>query len=384
MYKLWLIFAQAVTVCVAGIFVVSTLKPQWLPIGAERPVVVLQATQSASSSATQRPDSYYSAVKRATPAVVNVFTSQKVRTPQHTFFNDPLLQRYFGNQPPEQGQRSISLGSGVIVSPSGYILTNEHVVKEADKIEVALHNGRTLPAKIVGTDPDTDLAVLRVTARHLPAITFGSSGRLRVGDVVLAIGDPFGVGQTVTSGIVSALGRSGLHISSFENYIQTDAAINPGNSGGALIDAHGDLVGINTAIYSRSGGSMGIGFAIPVATARHVMEQIIRYGSVTRGWIGVEAQSLTPGLAEAFKLSDLKGALIAGVLKDGPAAKAGVKPGDVLVEIDGKPVDDPQAMLHIVAALKPGTYARLKLKRAGQELELGVVVGRRPKLHGGQ
>jgi S1-C subfamily serine protease len=232
---------------------------------------------------------------------------------------------------------------------------------------------------VVGSDPETDLAVLRVEAKDLPAITFGSSDTLRVGDIVLAIGNPFGFGQTVTSGIVSALGRSGLGINVFENFIQTDAAINPGNSGGALIDSSGSLVGINTAIFSRSGGSMGIGFATPVSTAKNVLEQIIKNGTVTRGWIGVELAPLTPALAESFKLGALEGAIIKGVLTDGPADKAGVKPGDVLLSIDGRPVTDPQGVLNAVTVIAPGSAARMKLKRKGQDLELPVTVGRRPK-----
>jgi S1-C subfamily serine protease len=252
-------------------------------------------------------------------------------------------------------------------------------VETADEIEVALSDGKKLLAKVVGNDPETDLAVLRVNADKLPAITFGQSEQLRVGDVVLAIGNPFGFGQTVTSGIVSAIGRSGLHINTFENFIQTDAAINPGNSGGALVDVRGNLVGINTAIYSRSGGSMGIGFAIPVSTARMVMDQIIKSGSVTRGWIGVELQEITPALAESFKLADTRGAIIAGVLRGGPADKAGVKPGDVLTSVNDAPVADPQAMLNLVAALQPGSSARVKVRRQAQTLELAVTVGRRPK-----
>jgi Do/DeqQ family serine protease len=271
----------------------------------------------------------------------------------------------------------------VIVSASGYVLTNHHVVEAADEIEVTLADGKKLLAKVVGNDPDTDLAVLRVNADNLPAITFGSSEALRVGDVVLAIGNPFQLSHTVTSGIVSALGRSGLGINTFENFIQTDAAINPGNSGGALVDAGGNLVGINTAIFTQrvSGGSMGIGFAIPVSTAKMVLEQIVKTGSVTRGWIGVEVQEITPALAESFKLPSSRGALIAGVLRGGPADKAGVKPGDVLVEIDGKPVPDPTAMLNLVAALAPGKPTQVKLKRQDQELATTVTVGRRPKPH---
>jgi serine protease DegQ len=323
--------------------------------------------------------SYNEAVRRATPSVVNIFTSKEVRAQRHPLLNDPVFRRFFGEQLPSESQRASSLGSGVIVSPAGYLLTNHHVVEAADEIEVALADGRKLLAKVVGNDPETDLAVLRVNAEGLPAITFGSSDALRVGDVVLAIGNPFGVGQTVTGGIVSALGRTGLGINTFENFIQTDAAINPGNSGGALVDAGGNLVGINTAIFSRSGGSMGIGFAIPVSTAKMVLEQIVKSGGVTRGWIGVEVQEITPALADSFKLGAQRGALIAGVLRGGPADKAGVKPGDVLVEIQGKPVADPTAMLNVIAALPPGSSARMKLKRQGQDVEATINVGRRPK-----
>jgi serine protease DegQ len=290
-----------------------------------------------------------------------------------------VFRRFFGDTLPDETQRASSLGSGVIATSSGYILTNNHVVETADEIEVALADGKKLLAKVVGADPETDLAVLRIDGENLPAMRFGSSEDLRVGDVVLAIGNPFGVGQTVTSGIVSALGRTGLGINTFENFIQTDAAINPGNSGGALIDASGNLVGINTAIFSRSGGSIGIGFAIPVSTAKMVLEQIVKTGSVTRGWIGVEVQEITTPIAESFNLDDTRGALIAGVLRGGPADKAGVKPGDILVEVQGKPVADPSGMLNLVAALAPGQAARVKLKRQGRDVEASITVGRRPK-----
>ncbi|OGA05950.1 MAG: 2-alkenal reductase [Betaproteobacteria bacterium RIFCSPHIGHO2_12_FULL_69_13] len=382
MVRLWLIFSQAVTIAVAVLFVVSTFRPEWLPArGAVplTPVAVVQQSPAPQPVAGARATSFRDAVQRATPSVVNIFTSKEVRAPRNPLLNDPLFRRFFGEQIPDEAQRASSLGSGVIVSAAGYVLTNYHVVEAADEIEVALPDGRKLLAKVVGNDPETDLAVLRVNAEGLPAITFGSSDALRVGDVVLAIGNPFGVGQTVTSGIVSGLGRTGLGINTFENFIQTDAAINPGNSGGALVDAGGNLVGINTAIFSRSGGSMGIGFATPVSTARMVMDQIIRTGSVTRGWIGVEVQEITPALAESFKLGGARGALIAGVLRGGPADKAGVKPGDVLVEVQGKPVADPTSMLNLVAALPPGNTAKMKFSRQGEDLELSIPVGRRPK-----
>jgi Do/DeqQ family serine protease len=379
MLRLWLIFAQATTVAVAVLFVVSTFRPEWLPQrGAPAPIQQASPSTGPQPSVAQ-PGSYHDAVRRATPSVVNIFTSKEIRAPRHPLLNDPIFRRFFGEQMPEEAQRASSLGSGVIVSTTGYILTNHHVVEAADEIEVALADGKKLLAKIVGNDPETDLAVLRVSAENLPAITFGSSDALRVGDVVLAIGNPFGVGQTVTGGIVSALGRTGLGINTFENFIQTDAAINPGNSGGALVDAGGNLIGINTAIFLRSGGSMGIGFAIPVSTAKMVLEQIVKTGAVTRGWIGVEVQEITPAIAESFKLQNVRGALIAGVLRGGPADKAGVKPGDVLVEIEGKPVGDPSAMLNLIAALAPGTAAKMKLKRQGQDVDASITVGRRPK-----
>jgi serine protease DegQ len=380
MYRLWLIFAQAATVAVAVLFVVSTFRPEWLPArGGAQLAVVQQAPTTGPLPTAVRVGSYHEAVQRAAPSVVNIFTSKEIRSPRHPLLNDPLFRRFFADQLPDEAQRASSLGSGVIVSASGYVLTNHHVVEAADEIEVALADGKKLLAKVVGNDPETDLAVLRVSAENLPAITFGSSDALKVGDIVLAIGNPFGVGQTVTGGIVSALGRTGLGINTFENFIQTDAPINPGNSGGALIDAGGNLVGINTAIFSRSGGSMGIGFAIPVSSAKIVLEQIVRTGSVTRGWIGVEVQEITPALAESFKLGAQRGALIAGVLRGGPADKAGVKPGDVLVEVQGKAVADPTAMLNLIAALPPGAPAKMKLKRQGQDVEATINIGRRPK-----
>src|SRR5438874_12579961 len=378
MRRLWLIFAQATSVAVAVLFVLSTFRPEWLP---PRPARTTMLTQSAPATfaGSVRSASYSDAVQRATPSVVNVSTSKEIRSPRHPLLNDPVFRRFFGDQLPDEAQRASSLGSGVIVSTTGYVLTNHHVVEAADEIEVTLADGKKLLAKVVGNDPDTDLAVLRVDADKLPAITFGSSDSLRVGDVVLAIGSPFGFSQSVTSGIVSALGRTGLGINTFENFIQTDAAINPGNSGGALIDAAGSLVGINTAIFSRSGGSMGIGFAIPVSTAKMVLDQIVKSGAVTRGWIGVEVQEITPPIAESFKLGDTRGALIAGVLRGGPADKAGVKPGDVLTEVEGKPVADPAAMLNLVAALAPGSAATMEVKRQGQDMDASVTVGRRPK-----
>jgi len=381
MRKLWLIFSQTATVAVALLFVVATLRPEWLSTGfapsTGQQIVSLREAPAPQTSGT-RTNSYSDAVRKAVPSVVNIYTSKDVKTQRHPFFNDPVFRQFFGDRLEDQTQRSQGLGSGVIVSDKGYILTNQHVVDAADEIEVALSDGRKLRARTVGSDPETDLAVLQVTATGLPSITFGDADTLRPGDVVLAIGNPFGVGQTVTMGIVSGLGRT-PGINTFENFIQTDAAINPGNSGGALVDASGNLVGINTAIYSQSGGSLGIGFSIPASTARRVLESIVETGSVKRGWIGVEAQEITAELAESFKLGSTSGALIAGVLRGGPAEKAGIKPGDILTTVAGKPVRNTASMLDLVASLTPGKSSTLKLMRNNREMQLEVEVGTRPK-----
>jgi serine protease DegQ len=378
--NLWLIFAQAVTICLALLFVVRMFFPQLLG-KANQTVVVNQVESSIKPSLA---GSYSLAAKKAMPSVVNIFTSTKAAAnPHQKYLDDPAFREFFGDQLDDMdnpAQPENSLGSGVIVSPQGLIITNNHVVAAADEIEIALSDGRKMSAKVVGTDPDTDLALIKVDAENLPAITFASSDKLSVGDVVLAIGNPFGVGQTVTQGIISALGRSHLGINTYENFIQTDASINPGNSGGALIDAEGNLVGVNSAIYSRSGGSMGIGFAIPATLARQVMEQIITQGSVIRGWIGIEAQDITPELAESFKLSQTQGgSLIAGVLHNSPADKAGLRAGDILLEIEGKPVSDSGSMLNLIAVLKPNQKATLKIARAQKIVSVPIVIGKRPK-----
>jgi Do/DeqQ family serine protease len=377
MRNLWLIFAQAATIAVGVLFVVTTLKPEWLGRSGSGPQVVELRQATSPVALPARATSYSDAVRKAVPAVVSVLTSKEIKSQRHPFLEDPLFRHFFGDQLEEEPQRAASLGSGVIVSSKGYILTNHHVVEAADEIEVALVDGKKLKARAVGSDPETDIAVLQVEGGQLPAISFGDADNLRVGDVVLAIGNPFTVGQTVTMGIVSALGRK-IGLNTFENFIQTDAAINPGNSGGALIDTAGNLVGINTAIYSRSGGSLGIGFAIPASSAKQVMEQIIATGSVTRGWIGVEAQEITPEIADSFRISSTNGVLIAGVLRGGPAEKAGLKPGDILVAIEGKQVKDPNSMLNLVAALVPGKPASIRLKRDNKDLEVQVAVGKRP------
>lgn len=379
--KLWLMFAQVVTACLAILFVLRLFYPQLLNKPAQT-VVVKQVSQNSTDSAPQM-SSYSTAAQKAMPAVVNIFTSKKASAnPHQRFLDDPTFRQFFGDQLDDMetpSQPDNSLGSGVIVSEDGLILTNNHVIATADEIEIALADGRKMPAIVVGTDPESDLALIKIEATKLPAITFASSDALNVGDVVLAIGNPFGVGQTVTQGIVSALGRSHLGINTFENFIQTDASINPGNSGGALIDVSGNLVGVNSAIYSRNGGSMGIGFAIPATLAKQVMEQIITQGSVTRGWIGIEAQDITAELAESFKLPLAQGSLIAGVLQGGPAERAGLKSGDILLAINDVNVSDSASMLNIISVLPPNKPAVLTISRAEKVLKIPVVIGRRPK-----
>jgi serine protease DegQ len=377
MRKIWLIFSQAVTVLLAAWFVVATLKPELLnrkPQVGSGLVPTIEAP--ASNPAAAPMGSYRAAAQKASAAVVSISVSKAAA--KNPNMNDPWFRFFFGErgQEPQGG-----LGSGVIVSPSGYILTNNHVVEGGDEIEVTLNDTRRAKAKVIGTDPDSDLAILKIDLDKLPVIVLGSSDALQVGDQVLAIGNPFGVGQTVTSGIVSALGRNQLGINTFENFIQTDAAINPGNSGGALVDVSGNLLGINTAIYSRSGGSMGIGFAIPVSTAKQVMEGIVKDGVVTRGWIGVEPQELTPELAETFKIKmdTMAGVIITGVLQGGPAAQAGIKPGDVITTIAGKRINSVSELLSNVAALKPGEPAKLSVQRADKSLDLNVSPGVRPR-----
>ena len=380
MKRTWLLFSQVVTILVAAYFVVATLQPQWLKKGGlPRAVSVIEAPINSEQRAAVPGAGFASAAKVASAAVVSINTSRAaVRNPQA---DDPWFKFFFGDQGSREPQGG--LGSGVIVSPSGYILTNNHVVEGADEIEVILNDTRKAKAKVIGTDPDTDLAILKIELDKLPVIVLGNSDTLQVGDPVLAIGNPFGVGQTVTGGIVSALGRNQLGINTFENFIQTDAAINPGNSGGALVDVNGNLMGINTAIYSRSGGSMGIGFAIPVSTAKQVLEGIVRDGQVTRGWIGVEPQELNAELAEAFNLkpeaAKAGGVIITGVLQNGPAAQAGIRPGDVITVVDGHPVGSVSQLLTAVAALKPGASAAMTVLRGDGPLEISITPGKRQR-----
>ena len=374
MKRLWLLFSQSATVLLAAYFVVATLKPEWLGkhISATGSLAIVEAP--AAPAGAVPPGSFRLAAQKASSAVVSINTSKAATSAPHG--SDPWFRYFFGDQGAEP---QAGLGSGVIVSAAGYILTNNHVIEGADGIEVILNDSRRAVAKVIGTDPDTDLAVLKIELDKLPFIVMGNSDVLQVGDQVLAIGNPFGVGQTVTSGIVSALGRNQLGINTFENFIQTDAAINPGNSGGALVDITGNLLGINTAIYSRSGGSLGIGFAIPVSTARLVMEGLVKDGQVTRGWIGVEPNELSPELAETFGVKARRGVIITGVLQNGPAALAGVRPGDVVTAVAGRDVGTVSELLTAVAALKPGTASKFKLQRRDEELALDVTPGVRPK-----
>jgi serine protease DegQ len=389
MRKLWLLFAQMATITMAVLFVVTLVRPDWLPGRGEAapknegaPAQQTPANAAVPTSGAYAQLTYRDAARKAIPSVVNIFTTTEAKATQNNpLLDDPILRRFFGDRLDEDSEPQSSLGSGVIVRADGYILTNHHVVEGADEIKVAFSDGHTLNAKIVGTDQETDIAVLKVEAVNLSAVTFAQSEQAKVGDVVLAIGDPFGVGQTVTMGIISALGRSRLGINQFENFIQTDAAINPGNSGGALVDVNGNLLGINSAIYSRSGGSQGIGFSIPVSLAKHVMEQIIQTGSVTRGWIGIEFdnQDLTPEVIDTLKIGSAKGALIRGVLRDGPADKAKLRPGDLLTAVNGKAVKDSTDMLNQISELPPGKPANLTVLRDQKAMTFEVTVGKRPK-----
>ncbi|MEW6206229.1 MAG: Do family serine endopeptidase [Pseudomonadota bacterium] len=373
--KLWLTFAQALTVLLALYFITEVLRPEWVPNWLQKP-----AHQTAQPEGVA---GYRQAVDKAMPAVVNIFTSKRANNmPKHPFFEDPEIRKFFGDELEEQfeeQEQASSLGSGVIVNSDGLIVTNQHVVEAADEIEVSLNDGRTTKAELVGTDPETDLAVLRIKLDKLPSLKFAAEETVRVGDVVLAMGNPFGVGQTVTMGIVSALGRNHVGINTFENFIQTDAAINPGNSGGALVDTAGNLLGINTAIYSRSGGSLGIGFAIPAKTVQGVLNQIVRTGTVTRGYIGVEQQNITEELASAFDLPQKDGVIIAGIVKDGPADKAGLKVGDILLKLDDKNITDTTQMLNQIAAYAPGEKKSVELLRDGKRETVTIEIGVRPK-----
>ncbi|HEY1129393.1 MAG TPA: trypsin-like peptidase domain-containing protein [Roseateles sp.] len=383
--RLWLIFAQAVTVILAALFVIATLKPQWLGQDRGRPAsngltarTAQQIALPPSPPASVVRIGFAHAAHIAAPAVVSIAASKapsRAERAREPLFGLPGLP--FGPRQP-RGTPQLGVGSGVIISADGVLLTNNHVVEGASDIEVRLSDGRQAQAKLIGTDSETDLAVLKIELGGLPVIPLGDAANLQVGDAVLAIGNPFNVGQTVTSGIVSALGRNQLAINQFVNFIQTDAAINPGNSGGALVDADGRLVGINTAIFSRSGGSLGIGFAIPVDVARQVATALLQDGVVARGWIGVQTRELTPELAEALKLGDAKGVLIGGVISDAPAAQAGIKPGDVLTRIGPHVITTPAELLASVAALKPRSTIEVGVQRGGKAMAFQLAVAQRP------
>ncbi|QTF94412.1 MAG: Do family serine endopeptidase [Halomonas sp. BM-2019] len=334
--------------------------------------------QAAPLSREQGPVSYTTAVEKAAPAVVNIYSSRVVERDQHPLMSDPFFRQFFGDDVPARQRMLSSLGSGVIVSEDGYVLTNHHVIGGADQIQVALRDGRETLAEVIGTDPESDLAVLRIDLDTLPVIELADSTEVAIGDVSLAIGNPFGVGQTVTMGIISATGRSHLGLNAYEDFIQTDAAINPGNSGGALINAEGSLVGINTAIFSRSGGSQGIGFAIPANLAANILEELVTQGRVIRGWLGVEAQELNPELAASFGLQAPRGVVIAGVVPGGPADQAGLQPGDVLLAIDNRPILDARVTMADIAAVAPGETLPLTVVRGGETLEVILEVGERP------
>jgi Do/DeqQ family serine protease len=392
MRRLWLIFSQAVTVTLAVVFVVGLLRPEWLgPIGlsgwtdaARRVLPAAWRVPPQEAAGAGAPVAYdvgarttpqrgfAAAARRASPSVVSVVALATRRRAEER--SDPQARPFFG----DGEEAAAGMGSAVIVSRDGYLLTNFHVVEKADEIEVALVDGRRWRAVLVGSDPESDLAVLKIDVKDLPAISFGQADAMQIGDAVLAIGNPFNVGQTVTSGIVSAIGRSGLGLNTFENFIQTDAAINPGNSGGALVDVDGRLLGINTAIYSRTGGSTGIGFAIPVSTARLVLDGLVRDGVVTRGWIGVQPTDVTPDTAHSLQLSVDHGVLISAVLQDGPARRAGVRPGDVVLQVGDVTVGNTSQLLNAVAALRPNSKTDLTVQRGPESLKLAVTVGQRP------
>jgi serine protease DegS len=384
--KLIIFLFQSATVGLVAAVALLLLKPELFLSEPARVEVVERADTGAAviRDGWKGPVSYADAVARAAPAVVNIYTAKLITQRAHPLANDPLFQFFFGDRFGTERQRlQTSLGSGVIISAQGYVLTNHHVVSGADQIQIMISDGRSLEASLVGADPETDLAVLKLSAKDiqdadLPSVVIGSSEQLRVGDVVLAIGNPFGVGQTVTQGIVSATGRNQLGISTFENFIQTDAAINPGNSGGALINAFGELVGINTAIFSRSGGSQGIGFAIPESLAKGVMKQIIEHGRVVRGWLGIEAQDLTPLLAESFGLATVQGVLITGVLRGGPAELAGLQPGDVVTALNDQQVLNARDSMNRIAEQPPGSTLRIQGLRAGKSLNAEARIGERP------
>jgi serine protease DegS len=375
-------FLRAVTTGLALAFLYILVMQPSLLHGVGNIVEVRETPAPAAASESgglSGPASYADAVGRAMPAVVNIQTAKVITRRVHPLLDDPIFQHFFGKRlSGTKKEIQTSLGSGVIISSQGYILTNNHVISGADEIQVLLSDGRSMRASVVGVDAETDLAILRISHDKLPTIVIGDSKTLRVGDVAMAIGNPYGVGQTVTLGIISATGRDHLGINTYEDFIQTDAAINPGNSGGALINARGELIGINSAIYSRSGGSQGIGFAIPVNMAKGVMKQIIEHGHVVRGWLGIEAQDLTVELAQALNLDSTSGVLISGVLRGGPADNAGIQPGDVVLAINDQPVREAQQAMRLISEQQPDTMVSLKGSRQGEPFTVKAKVSQRP------
>ncbi len=344
------------------------------------PSAMADITEKNNSDALTRfGDAMSMVVQKVKPAVVNISTSKTVKSQQLPFFDDPFFRRFFGEMPSAPQKRKVTnLGSGVIATADGYILTNNHVIDGADDILVKLADNREYKGKVVGKDSRTDIAVIKISEHNLPTMTWGDSDKLKVGEIVLAIGNPYGLNQTITMGIVSALGRSGIGITDYEDFIQTDAAINPGNSGGALVNTKGEIIGINTAIFSVSGGYQGIGFAIPANMARHTMESIINQGRVVRGYMGVTIQALTAELSKQFNLKDEKGALLVDIVEDGPADKGGLKRGDVVTEYDGKKIDTPQQFRNMVATSRPGKTVQISIIRDGKALTTSVVIGELP------
>ena len=379
MYRFWLLLSQAVTVCLALVFTITTLRPGWLTPGAGRSTPATTAPGSAAADSTL---SFATAVAAATPSVVNIYTTKNIESPFKNLPDVPALKPFIKDNKDQNAIGPTNLGSGVIASDKGYILTNYHVIEAADSIEIGLPDGRKGPAKLIGSDPDTDLAVLKAELPNMPAIHYNVGNTPNIGDIVLAIGNPFGVGQTTTMGIVSALGRTGLGINTYENFIQTDAAINPGNSGGALINTRGELIGINTAIYSESadGGSLGIGFATPADTAMRIMNEIITTGSVSRGWLGIEPQDITSDLAKAFNLQNTNGVIIATLASNGPAGQAGLLVGDILLAINGETIAGTDHLLNKIAEIAPQSKVTLKVLRNGKTHDFIVTLGKRPHI----
>jgi serine protease DegS len=379
MFKALRFLGWPLLVGVLSALLIMQYFPQWVGLPGQD-VYVRQAPIYSRLQAG--PVSYAEAVNTASPAVANLYTTKFINKPAHPLFEDPQFRKFFGDNLPKQRRMESSLGSAVIMSPDGYLLTNNHVVADADQIVVALKDGRETLARVIGSDPETDLAVLKIDLPDLPFIILGRSDNIHIGDVSLAIGNPFGVGQTVTMGIISATGRNQLGLNTYEDFIQTDAAINPGNSGGALVDAYGNLIGINTAIFSKSGGSQGIGFAIPVKLALDVMQAIIEHGQVIRGWLGIEVQPLTPELAESFGMDGRPGIIVAGIYRDGPAQKAGLQPGDLILSIDGEAAGDGRRSMNQVARAKPGQKIRIDILRNGKPLQMTAEIGVRPPVNG--